>query len=542
MSYLAALASKGQNILYIYVHDSEGRTLVDTTDKASQLGKITVQPFGRKAIASGRPLIQSGPDIIETAAPVLLGGNRLGTVRIGFSPARIAEDTMAIRAETEVHINRALKQIRINVVLTAAFVLLLSIVCGIIISRQLALPVKALASVSRKVSEGDLSQRLEEMPRNELGDVAASFNRMTENLQRTTVSRNYVEGIVSSLMSAVIVTDPVGRVQMTNRAARDLLGFREREMLNRPIEDILGDEVPLADFGDGTANGNPSANHIETTLHGRGGKRIPVFFSASVIRDGQGSLQGIVCSALDITLRKKAEGAIAQYTQQLEHSNQIKELFTDILSHDLLNPASIIAHMSALMGRQNPELDSEGLNMINRNARKLMEMIKDASTYARIESSDSLPREENDLVALISAVIERLHPAAAEKNMTVVFEPKGEAPAFVSPLVEDVFENLISNALKYAPGDTRIIVDIDSLGEDLLVSVADQGDGIPDQFKEAVFERFQRGKNAGVKGSGLGLAIARRIVRFHGGQIWVEDAPEGGSVFFVRMPKGFPPV
>lgn len=143
-------------------------------------------------------------------------------------------------------------------------------------------------------------------------------------------------------------------------------------------------------------------------------------------------------------------------------------------------------------------------------------------------------------VAHLSAVIERLLPAAEEKSMTVVFEPKGEAPAYVSPLIEDVFENLISNALKYSPAETRIIVDIDSIGEELLVSVADQGDGIPDQFKEAVFERFKRGKQKGVKGSGLGLAIARRIVRFHGGRIWVEDAPEGGSVFFVRVPKGFP--
>jgi signal transduction histidine kinase len=101
----------------------------------------------------------------------------------------------------------------------------------------------------------------------------------------------------------------------------------------------------------------------------------------------------------------------------------------------------------------------------------------------------------------------------------------------------NVVANLVGNAVKYAAGGKRIAVGIESRGEQWVLSVSDWGEGIHDAHKQSVFTRFERLGKEGVKGTGLGLAIARRIVELHGGRIWIEDNPEGGSVFRVSVSK-----
>ena len=108
-------------------------------------------------------------------------------------------------------------------------------------------------------------------------------------------------------------------------------------------------------------------------------------------------------------------------------------------------------------------------------------------------------------------------------------------------MVEDVFENLLSNAAKYGPEGGTVWIRVDDDSTRWRVSVTDSGEGIPDADKEKVFLRFERLRKEGVKGSGLGLAIARRIVDLHGGRIWVEDAPARGARFCVTIPKAGSP-
>ena len=110
-------------------------------------------------------------------------------------------------------------------------------------------------------------------------------------------------------------------------------------------------------------------------------------------------------------------------------------------------------------------------------------------------------------------------------------------PTRANKIIEDVFANLISNAIKYASQGKRVVVDGKERHDLWTIRVVDFGAGIKDADKKLVFERFQRRNKMGVKGSGLGLAIARKIVELHKGRIWVEDNPEGGAVFIVEIPK-----
>jgi hypothetical protein len=109
--------------------------------------------------------------------------------------------------------------------------------------------------------------------------------------------------------------------------------------------------------------------------------------------------------------------------------------------------------------------------------------------------------------------------------------------AAVNPVIEEVFSNLLSNAVKYSPPGSRVVVDFQNEANRWKVMVADQGIGIPNEHKESIFDRFERGERGGIKGMGLGLAIAKRTVDLHNGKIWVEDNTPRGSVFIVELPK-----
>ncbi|MFQ5888298.1 MAG: sensor histidine kinase [Candidatus Hydrothermarchaeales archaeon] len=164
-------------------------------------------------------------------------------------------------------------------------------------------------------------------------------------------------------------------------------------------------------------------------------------------------------------------------------------------------------------------------------------MIENASTLAKLESGEELEFKERDLSVILKSATEEMTNLADEKKMKIKIITKGEFKVLVNPLIQVVFSNFLSNAIKYGPEDSDVVVGIEESGPNWKISVADNGPGIPDKDKEAVFGRFKRIKKGPVNGTGLGLAIVRRVVESHKGRVWVEDNPEGGSIFFVQLKK-----
>jgi signal transduction histidine kinase len=180
--------------------------------------------------------------------------------------------------------------------------------------------------------------------------------------------------------------------------------------------------------------------------------------------------------------------------------------------------------------------NKKNVEMILKNVGKLEEMIQSASTLAKVEAVDKLDFEERDLCKILRKVISDFTPMFRNKGMSVEFLGEAKCIAEVNPHIEDIFSNLLSNAVKYSHGNTPVTVGIKADGEDYIISVKDRGNKIPDEYKEIIFERFKRIEKRGVKGTGLGLSIVKRIVDIHKGRVWVEDNPEGGNVFLVRIP------
>ena len=221
---------------------------------------------------------------------------------------------------------------------------------------------------------------------------------------------------------------------------------------------------------------------------------------------------------------------------QVEEAGRIKKLFLDILRHDLLNPAGVIDNYIDLLLEDARRSQKDDLLAMKRAARKLLEIIDDATKFAKLENITP-DFEQVDLDRILREVIEDFQPLLKEAGMKVEYRSRGSLPLRASVLLYDVFANLLGNAIKYAREGGKVIIEVEDEGDSYVVRVKDFGEGVPDEFKKVIFERFKRKEKRGVKGSGLGLAIVKRIVEMHSGKVWVEDNSPKGAVFVVRLPK-----
>ncbi len=177
------------------------------------------------------------------------------------------------------------------------------------------------------------------------------------------------------------------------------------------------------------------------------------------------------------------------------------------------------------------------IETIEKNLLKSMDLIECATNFSRIDSIDRIDFSDMDLKEVIDGVIENLRPMAGSAGMEIESIIPGNMPVKANKIIEEVFSNLISNAIKYARDGKRIIVKCEDRDPFWNVMIIDFGKGLKMADKSIVFDRFCRLEKKGIKGSGLGLAIAKKVVELHRGGIGVEDNPQGGAIFIVEIPK-----
>jgi signal transduction histidine kinase len=239
--------------------------------------------------------------------------------------------------------------------------------------------------------------------------------------------------------------------------------------------------------------------------------------------------------------RNSAEEDLKVHARKLEESNRLKDLFTDIMRHDLLNPTGIInCYADFILEREVDPRTRDFSVKIKNTAARLINMIDNASRFTHLKETEAVECEDLDLGAVIEEAMLEVEECCGGAGVELVYRPSGEFPIRANPMLVNVFVNLFSNAAKYAPEGERVEVDIEDGGKLWTVSVKDFGEGIPDEEKERVFCRFERLRKEGVQGTGLGLAISRHLVELHDGVIWAQDNPEGGAIFMVSLPKDGP--
>ncbi|MDF1534165.1 MAG: MASE3 domain-containing protein [Methanosarcinaceae archaeon] len=363
---------------------------------------------------------------------------------------------------------------------------------------------------------------------------------MTEKVLRET--RDYLEKVIEYTNAPFIMWDPEFKITRVNHAFEHLTGYCSEELTYKKLNMLFPD-----------SSLQETMNEIDRTLVGKswesveipilrkdGSIRLTLWNSANLYDEDDKTVLAIIAQGIDITERKEAEEKLKKYAEELEHSNELKDMFTDILRHDLLNPAGLVkGYTEVLFGMESDDKKLHVLQKIEQNNKKLIDLIESAAKYAKLESTDELEFNVDDIGTIIKDVVEDFEPMLYEKQITLDLVAEGTYYANVNPIIEEVFANLFSNAIKFSPTKSKIIVGIIDNGKKWKATVTDFGEGISDEDKPNVFTRFKRVGKGSVKGTGLGLAIVKKIIELHGGEVGVEDNPSGqGSVFWVTFRKG----
>jgi PAS domain S-box-containing protein len=393
-----------------------------------------------------------------------------------------------------------------------------------------------------------------------------SFRDVTERHLSEITSRR-LAAIVASSDDAIIGKDLDGVITSWNFGAERIFGYTADEMIGRSIMRLIPSDRQeeewqiLSRIRQGERFG-----HFETIRLSKDGRQLNVSITVSPIKDSADRVVGASKVARDITERKAAEAALSKAMEevetanrerlhlleserearsQAEQANRMKDEFLAMLSHELRTPLNAVLGWANILrlGKLQSEELKQGLDSIERNARVQAQIIEDLLDMSRIISGKcSLDLQRIDLPALLSESMATLCGTAEVKGvrMQALVDPFAGMISGDPSRLQQVFWNLLNNAIKFTPKDGRIQVLLKRVNSHVEVSVIDTGEGIAPEFLPYVFDRFRQGDASTTRrhgGLGLGLSIVKQLVELHGGTVCVKSGGIGqGATFIVRLP------
>ena len=371
----------------------------------------------------------------------------------------------------------------------------------------------------------------------EISDQKAAQRALRESESR-------LRAIFEAAMDCIITVDVSGKIVEFNRAAEKTFRCSRTAVMGQELAEMF---LPLAsrqryrrnlDRYQALGEGSMLGKRLELLMHRSDGDEFMAQIAIQPV-----ALKGepvFTVFLQDITERKKAEHALARRTEELARSNSDLAQFAYVASHDLLEPLrAVSSHCQMLQLKYEGKLDEaadEHIGFAVSGAARMQRLIGDLLSYSRV-GTEGRPFEQVSSKQMVDEALQNLGVAIQESGASVRYQQLPTVTADPRQLPQ-LFQNLIGNAIKYRTEEApEIRLSAQRRGRDWLFRVEDNGIGIEPEHAERIFVIFKRlhGRNR-YSGTGIGLAICKKIVERHGGKIWVEPAPERGSIFCFTLP------
>ncbi len=423
--------------------------------------------------------------------------------------------------------------------LTASFAAsILSAILALFISRAITKPIEEMRMQALQVADGDYSGQVKIYSNDELGQLAEAFNTLSIRVERSQEQseseRRRLDSVLSHMTDGVIATDRHGNVIILNQMALSFLDIKEKDAVNKPITKILGldDDVSAQEL-----IGNQQEMMI-TVNEGTPDEMI-LHANFSLIRRVTGFVSGAVCVLHDVTEQQKNENEQRQFVSNV--------------SHELRTPlTSLRAYIEALNDGawKDPEIAPQFLEVTQEETERMIRMINDLLSLSRMDRGVvKMDLEWVNFNDFLSHVLNRFDMIIKNDEKDQTGQKKYSIKRKITnqdlwveidtDQMMQVIDNIMNNAIKYSPDGGVITVGLTQSQNQIILSISDQGLGIPKKDLNKIFDRFYRVDKARSReqgGTGLGLAIAKEIVEAHKGKIWADSQEGKGSTFYISLP------
>ncbi|MGD6804592.1 cell wall metabolism sensor histidine kinase WalK [Rossellomorea vietnamensis] len=510
---------KGSDVSEVTVIDSKSRILGSARDdNLDTVGQRTTNTMVKRVLATGKEideafLNQNGNRIWVYTSPITIGNEEIGAV---YLIAKIE------------NVYQQLEEINEIFSTGTAIALVITAILGVLLGQTVTRPISDMRKQALAMAKGNFSRKVKVYGYDEIGQLAITFNNLTKRLQEaqatTEGERRKLSSVLSYMTDGVIATDRKGRVILINDPAAKMLNVSRETVLSQPLVSLLGldEEYTFEDL----------SNEQDSIILDYSTKEQPYILRAnfSVIQKETGFVNGIITVLHDITEQEKID---------MERRD-----FVSNVSHELRTPLTTMrSYLEALAegAWQDEEIAPRFLSVTQDETERMIRLVNDLLQLSKMDSKDyRFNKEWIEFVGFFHQIIDRFEMS---KNQNVDFKRQLPENALFVDIDKDkltqVLDNIISNALKYSPEGGLITFSVTEKEEHILISVSDQGLGIPQDNLTKIFERFYRvdkARSRQMGGTGLGLAIAKEMISAHGGTIWAESKEGKGTTISFTLP------
>ena len=411
---------------------------------------------------------------------------------------------------------------------------LISIVVALLVARSITKPIKEMQKQAVRIAQGDYSEKVDVQGHDELSQLAETFNKLSDRIEDAQdtmeAERNRLDSVLTHMTDGVIATDRRGKVITINEMALSLLDTTNEEAIGQSILSLLDleEQYTLRKLLETPeeiliTRSKPDSDEGSMTLRS----------DFAMIRRESGFISGLVVVLHDVTEQEKT----AEERRQ----------FVSNVSHELRTPlTSVRSYLEALEegAWQDKTVAPEFIHVTLGETDRMIRMINDLLNLSRMDSgAQQMDLELVNFNELVDYILDRFDMMvnSQEKNYRIVreFTERDLWVEIDTDKIMQVIDNVMNNAIKYSPDGGKIEVHLMETHNNVVLSISDEGLGIPKKDLEKVFERFYRVDKARARqqgGTGLGLAISKEVMKAHQGQIWVESVEGKGSTFYISLP------